>query len=168
LGAVVRQVDAVESESTVAASVTVADLFRDNRRRLIGLAAAIVLDRVTAEEIVQDAFEGLQRNRARIENPVGYLQRTVVNRSISVLRRRRLSGRHVLPVSQLASVPEIDEARLAVTRLPARQRAVVAMRFWHDMSVGAIAAAVGWPAGTVKSTLHRALETLKARPPSSG
>ena len=42
-----------------------------------------------------------------------------------------------------------------VTRLPARERAVVILRFWEDLSESTIATTLGWPTGTVKSTLHR-------------
>jgi RNA polymerase sigma factor (sigma-70 family) len=141
--------------------VDVAELFRDHQARLLGLSAAILLDRVAAEEVVQDAFEGLQRRTAHIDNPVGYLQRTVVNLSISVIRRRRVVARHPMAPVPPASMPEIDEAWAAVVRLPAKQRAVVVLRFWQDLSVDAIAETLGWPAGSVKSTLHRALKRLE-------
>ena len=48
-----------------------------------------------------------------------------------------------------------------MTKLPPRQRAVVTMRFWDDMTVEAIADTLDWPIGSVKSTLHRALRHLK-------
>jgi RNA polymerase sigma factor (sigma-70 family) len=49
--------------------------------------------------------------------------------------------------------------------LPARERAVVVLRFWLDWSEADIAASLGWPVGTVKSTLHRALKHLKKEIP---
>jgi RNA polymerase sigma factor (sigma-70 family) len=48
-----------------------------------------------------------------------------------------------------------------VTKLPVRERAVVVLRYWQDLSEADIANALGWPRGTVKSTLHRALNRLK-------
>lgn len=60
-----------------------------------------------------------------------------------------------------ASTPEIDEAWHAVMRLPAKQRAVVVLRFWQDMTIEAIAETLCRPAGSVKSTLHRALRRLE-------
>ena len=141
--------------------VDVAGLFRENRSRLLGLATAIVLDPMAAEEVVQDAFEGLQRHRGGIDNPLGYLQRSVVNRSVSMIRRRRVAARRPMPPSPPASLPEIDEAWTAVMRLPAKQRAVVVLRFWQDQSIDAIAETLGRPAGSVKSTLHRALKQLE-------
>jgi RNA polymerase sigma factor (sigma-70 family) len=61
----------------------------------------------------------------------------------------------------VTNLPDLNETWVAVTKLPARQRAVVALRFWSDMSEVEIANALGWPAGTVKSTLHRALKQLR-------
>ena len=61
------------------------------------MAAAITLDVGVAEEVVQDAFVGLQRNAAGVTQPLGYLQRSVVNASIKVLRRRRLAATRIPP-----------------------------------------------------------------------
>ena len=125
------------------------------------LATAITLDASLAEEVVQDAFAGLHRRFQDVENPVGYLQRSVVNASIKVLRRRRTAALHRPDRPPVTHIPEIDETWEAVTRLPARQRAVVALRYWEDLSEAEIADSLGWPTGTVKSTLHRALKRLK-------
>jgi RNA polymerase sigma factor (sigma-70 family) len=143
------------------AVIDVAALYREHRARLIGLAAAITMDRQIAEEVVQDAFVGLQRHANRVDKPVGYLQRSVVNLAISSLRRRRVAADHTAVAFPAASLPEVDETRSAIVRLPPRQRAVVVLRFWDDMTVEAIAETLGWPAGSVKSTLHRAMKRLK-------
>ena len=142
-------------------SVDVDALYRTHRRRLVALAAAITLDRHAAEEVVQEAFVGLHRHAGQVDEPVGYLQRSVVNRSISVQRRRRVAADHIPVVVRPASMPEIDETWQVVRRLPPKQRAVVVLRFWEDMTVDAIAQTLGWPAGSVMSTLHRALKRLK-------
>lgn len=97
----------------------------------------------------------------RVENPVGYLQRSVINLGVNRTRRRRVAARHPVTPPGSASTPEIDETWNAVMRLPAKQRAVVVLRFWQDMTVEAIADNLCWPAGSVKSTLHRALRRLK-------
>jgi RNA polymerase sigma factor (sigma-70 family) len=141
--------------------VDIAELYRAHRARLIGLAAAITMDRQIAEEVVQEAFVGLQRHADRIEQPEGYLQRSVVNLAISSLRRRNVAAAHPSIALPAASSPEVDETRTAILLLPPRQRAVVVLRFWHDMTVDAIAETLGWPAGSVKSTLHRAMKHLK-------
>ena len=141
--------------------LTIDQLYREHRARLVGLATAITFDRAQAEEVVQDAFVGLHRNIARAREPLGYLHRSVVNRSISVVRRRRTARAHVPAASPPASTPEIDETWGAIMRLPARQRAVVVLRYYEDYTVDDIARTLGWPAGSVKSTLHRARALLK-------
>lgn len=140
-------------------------LYRDHRRRLLNLAAAITLDRSVAEEVVHDAFAGLQRRAVEIDEPVPYLHRSVVNQAISVVRRRRTAASHPMPPAAAVTNPEIDETWSAVCRLPVRERSVVVMRYWLDWSEADIAASLGWPAGTVKSTLHRALKRLEKELP---
>lgn len=150
-------------DGSAANAIDVGDLFRSHRQRLVNLAFAITLDASTAEEIVQDAFIGLHRGVSSVDNPVGYLQRSVVNSSVSVLRRRRLVQRRPLPrpIPVAASSPEIDEMWERVITLPAKQRAVVFLRFWEDLSLIEIAHVLGRPLGSVKSTLHRALTSLR-------
>lgn len=154
-----RSVERSGSEAVEAADLD--QLFREHRVRLTRLAFAITRDRTLAEEVVQDGFTGLHRRCADVESPVGYLQRSVVNSSIKVLRRRRTALMYRPDPAPLTHIPEIDETWDAVGRLPARQRAVVALRYWDDLSEAEIADALGWPTGTVKSTLHRALKRLK-------
>ncbi len=136
-------------------------LYVIHRDRLAALAAAITLDRLMAEEVVQDAFAGLHQHFGSVSNPVGYLQRAVVHRSISVIRRRRVAARYPVPVASVTVSPEIDDTWRAVAALPARERAAIVLRYWQGMSENEIAAMLGWPNGTVKSTLHRALKRLK-------
>ena len=136
-------------------------LYRSERLRLTRLATAITLDRSLAEEVVQDAFAGLFRRHAHVENPAGYLQRSVVNLCLKALRRRKVASRLVLDPAPVTGIPELDETWSVVLTLPARQRAVVVLRFWCDLGEADIADVMGWPAGTVKSTLHRALRELK-------
>lgn len=136
-------------------------LYREHADRLLHLAVSITFDRAASEEIVQEAFVGLQRAGTRVQNPGGYLRRSVVNLSIKSIRRRQTAGRYRPPPQPTTSIPEIDEGWDAVQRLAPRQRAVVALRYWEDLSEAEIAAVLGWPPGTVKSTLHRALKRLK-------
>lgn len=151
--------------STRVGNVDVEQVYRAHRTRLTHLAAAITLDRSLAEEVMHDAFVGLQRRRGQVDDPVGYLQRSVVNLAISVLRRRRVAARSPMPVAVVAVNPEIDETWAAVSDLPPRERAVVVLRYWQDLSEADIASSLGWPAGTVKSTLHRALKRLREELP---
>lgn len=136
-------------------------LYQEHRQRLTHLAAAITLDRGIAEEVVQDAFTSLQPRLAAIRNPLAYLHRSVVHGSVGVIRRRKVAARYPMPVADVSVNPEIDETWAVVAGLPARERAVVVLRYWQDMSEADIATTLQWPSGTVKSTLHRALKRLR-------
>jgi RNA polymerase sigma factor (sigma-70 family) len=57
--------------------------------------------------------------------------------------------------------PEIDEAWETLCRLPFRQRSVLVLRFYEDLSVEEIARVLGCRSGTVKSRLNRGLEKLR-------
>lgn len=161
----IRRAAVAQPASRASLSLDLDALYRSHRQQFLRLATAITLDRSIAEEVVQDAFASLQRQHGEIDNPVGYLQRSVVNHSISVIRRRRTAARYPLPRPGVTVNPEIDETWAAVTSLPARERAVVVLRYWLDLSEADIASCLDWPAGTVKSTLHRALKRLRKELP---
>jgi len=93
--------------------------------------------------------------------PVGYLQRSVINLSITHVRRRTRARR--LPTRRIdpAMNSEIDSMWGVLEQLSARQRAVVVLRFYEDQTYEQIASTLGMSVGSVKSTLHRALSALK-------
>jgi RNA polymerase sigma factor (sigma-70 family) len=98
---------------------------------------------------------------SRYGNAAGWVYRVALNWAISHLRRRRRQ----LPAATQASVdePQLPDPVLAeaVRSLPIAQRSVVVLRFHLDWSLDEIALALGVPAGTVKSRLSRALQTLR-------
>src|SRR5437870_5934122 len=74
------------------ADAGVAQLFRTHRLTMVRLAALLVDDRETAEDVVQDAFAALHRRWGSLSSDdaaIGYLRACVVNGARSVLRRRR-------------------------------------------------------------------------------
>lgn len=141
----------------------VARLYRVHHRRLRGLAAAVTFDHSVADEIAHDAFAKLIERGSDVRNPEGYLQRSVINLAITHVRRRerarRLPRRRIEP----AIDPEIDDVWAALAELGARQRAVVVLRFYEDQTYEQIASILDIPVGSVKSTLHRALSTLREK-----
>lgn len=141
--------------------VDVAALYRAHAPRLVWLATAITFDRDRAQEVVQDAFAGLQQRAGSVVDAELYLHRSVVNLSLKVLRRRTLRDRYRPDPPLVTHQPEVDETWNAIACLPPRQRVVVALRFWEDLSEAETARLLGWPVGTVKATLHRALHRLR-------
>lgn len=107
-----------------------AALHREQARSLIRLAALLVDDVGTAEEIVQDAFVLVHRRWEHVEKPEQYLRKSVVNLSRSRLRRRLVALRH--PPAHVPHAPAADEladgqrgsaGRVAFTAPPAARGA---------------------------------------------
>jgi RNA polymerase sigma-70 factor (sigma-E family) len=153
-------------------TVTTADqgideLYKQVHVRTVRLAVMLTGDPGVAEELMQEAFVRVWRSWDRIrdvEAARGYLRTTVVNLSRSYLRRRALEVRHrfrrVDDAVQIDPDARIDLLR-AVAKLPARQRACVALRFYEDLSESQTAEVLGISVGAVKSQTFKALQRLE-------
>ena len=147
-----------------------AALYREHARLLVRLAVLLVDDVGIAEEIVQDAFVLVHRRLGHVERPVAYLRTTVVNLSRSRLRRRLVARRHPGLVERDAPAADervgLSDDQLAVIaalhRLPRRQREVLVLRYWAELSQQEIAEAMGVSLGTVKSSTNRGLHRLES------
>jgi RNA polymerase sigma-70 factor (sigma-E family) len=142
--------------------------------RLVRTAYAVSGDRGRAEDAVQTAFAKAYRSWRRIsrlEAPEAYLRRMVVNEVLN--DRRRARCRHEITsdappdradaeTADLAPAHDDDVWR-AVSSLPPRQRAVLVLRYYEDLSEQQIADALGCRPGTVKSQASAALATLRTR-----
>ncbi|MFB6837075.1 RNA polymerase sigma factor [Streptomyces sp. NPDC056361] len=149
------------------------ELYRARRMDMVRLALFLVDDLHTAEDVVQDAFAAVCRaygtSLAGLQDPGAYLHTAVVNAARSVLRRRR-TARAYTPPHQGAG-PPVDEALLlaeehrhvldALARLTHRQREVLVLRYWSELTEAQIAQTLGLSRGTVKSTASRALDALE-------
>jgi len=149
-----------------------AALYREHARPLVRLAVLLVDDVGIAEEIVQDAFVLVHRRMGRldqVERPVAYLRTTVVNLSRSRLRRRLVARRHPGLVERDAPAADervvLSDDQLAVIaalqRLPRRQREVLVLRYWSELSEDEIAATLGISNGSVKTHAHRGMAALE-------
>jgi RNA polymerase sigma-70 factor (sigma-E family) len=157
-----------------ASAQLVADLFEEHALSLVRLAVLLTGDRASAEDVVQDAFLGLQRALPRLrdtDKALPYLRVSVLNGCRSVQRSRvRASGRDIQyapPVWSAEAAAIASEERravlMALAALPQRAREVLALRFFAGMSDADIADALGVSRGTVSSTASRALATLARR-----
>jgi RNA polymerase sigma-70 factor (sigma-E family) len=150
-----------------------ADLYTEHWRGLVRLAMLLVDDVSSAEDVVQDAFIALHRKASALRDPdaaLGYLRASVLNLARSVIRRRQVARKHlrVAEPDQVAGADQdvllSDEHRrayAAVHRLPQRQREVIVLRYWANLSEAEIAAAMGISRGTVKSNASRGLAALE-------
>jgi RNA polymerase sigma factor (sigma-70 family) len=128
---------------------------------LVRLARLLTGCDAVAEELVHDAFVRLYARPVAPENPGGYLHTVVVNLCRDYLRRGARARQHPVLASLPETPPEIDETWTAICRLPARQRAVVVLRYYQDLPEVEIARLLGCRPGTVKSSLSRALASLR-------
>ena len=140
----------------------------------------LVDDQASAEDVVQDAFAALARRPGAVRDAskaLAYLRVSVVNTARSALRRRRTARAYTPPHDVSPPSPE-DSAVLAeehreviaaLQTLAPRQREVLVLRYWQNLSEAEIARTLGISPGTVKSTASRALVALeKAMQTSSG
>ena len=153
-------------------SDVVAEIYTAHYNQLVRLACLLVHDVQTAEEVVQDAFEAMHDAWRRLrdtEKALSYLRQTVVNRSRSVLRHRKVVDMHPprpAPDEQSAehaamTLLERSAVTSALRSLPVRQREAIVLRYYGDFSEADIAKAMGISRGAVKSHTARAMASLK-------
>lgn len=139
---------------------------------LIRLAYVLCGDRGWAEDATQEALTRLYLRWGRIDEPLPYARRCVVNATNDHGRRSGRRERREQKAAQLRP-PELpslldeqvaDRDRLirALRRLPHGQRAVIVLRYWHQLPEPEIAEILGNSVGTVKSQASRALGRLRA------
>ena len=158
------------------ADTAVEELYAAHYRRLVRLSVLLVRDVETAEEVVQDAFVAMHGRWRSLHDPdkaLAYLRRTVVNRSRSALRHRGVVERYVArpgPVLSLAHsadtparVGHRSNAGLDALRvLPTRQREVLVLRHYLELSETEIAETLGISRGSVKAHASRGSAALRA------
>lgn len=157
------------------ADEAVETLYVEHWDRLVRLSVLLVRDAGLAEEIVQDVFVELHRGWERIADPASapaYLRRAVVNRSRSALRHRGVVHRflarpHTVEVAAPADAGVLADDRRrqvldALQQLPRRQREVLALRHYLDLSEAEIADALGISRGSVKAHASRGAATLRS------
>jgi RNA polymerase sigma-70 factor (sigma-E family) len=151
-------------------------LYAAHWRRLVRLAVLLVHDLGTAEEIVQESFVAVHGRWSRLHDPdkaLAYLRQSVVNRSRSHLRHLAVVRRHVdrePPPEPAAGADHaaVDQARratvlAALRTLPRRQREVLALRYYLELSEAEIAETLGISRGAVKSHASRGAAALRAQ-----
>jgi RNA polymerase sigma-70 factor (sigma-E family) len=136
---------------------------------MVRLAYGLTGDAGHAEDLAQAAFARAYASWGRVKragDPDAYVRRIVINANRSRLRKRRVTEElrpdlaDTLAVQQQAPA-EHGTLLDALNRLGPRQRAVVVLRYWLDLSEADTAAALNCSVGTVKSQASRALATLR-------
>jgi RNA polymerase sigma-70 factor (sigma-E family) len=166
-------VAAANGDCATDADAAITELYGAHYKSLVRLATLLVHDISTAEEVVQDSFVALHAGLHRLrdsEKTLSYLRAAVVNRSRSVLRHRTVVDRNApkaapdMPSAEHGAMALIERSFVvaALRSLPERQREVVVLRFYGDLSEAQIAATMGITRGAVKSHTSRAMSALRS------
>jgi RNA polymerase sigma-70 factor (sigma-E family) len=151
----------------------VTELYSLHYRALVRLAALLVRDIPTAEEVVQDAFVNMHGGWQRLrdaEKALAYLRQAVVNRSKSVLRHRTVIDKNMqkappdMPSAEHGALTLLERSAVvsALRDLPDRQRQAIVLRYYADLSEAEIADAMNISRGAVKSHTARGMAALRA------
>ncbi|MFL6239189.1 MAG: SigE family RNA polymerase sigma factor [Actinomycetes bacterium] len=156
----------------VSADDAVTSLYAAHYRSLVRLSTLLIGQQALAEEVVQDAFVAMHGKWGRLregDKAAAYLRQAVVNRSRSALRRRGVEDKHRMPGD--APMPSAEHAAMttlerdavltALRALPQRQREVLVLRYYGDLSEADIAATIGISQGAVKSHASRGIAALR-------
>jgi RNA polymerase sigma-70 factor (sigma-E family) len=154
------------------AEQAVTTMYSAHYRSLVRLAALLVRDTATAEEVVQDSFIAMHSSWRRLrdsDKALSYLRQSVVNRSRSVLRHRMVVDRNApkpapdMPSAEQGALSLLERSAVvsALRELPPRQREALVLRYYGDLSEAQIASAMGISRGAVKSHTARAIAALR-------
>jgi RNA polymerase sigma-70 factor (sigma-E family) len=146
------------------------DFVRARTPALARTAYLLTGDAHLAEDLVQTALFKAARAWHRIEgDPEPYVRRILYTQNVSWWRRRRLRETSLTSYDDAAAAAPDSDLRLsletALARLTERQRTVLVLRFFEDLTEVQTAHALGIGAGTVKSTTREALARLRAVAP---
>jgi RNA polymerase sigma-70 factor (sigma-E family) len=159
-------------QSAAAAGQTVTELFREHHLELVHLAVIMVGDLATAEDIVQDVFERLHRRWSGLREPsrgLAYARTSVLNSCRSVHRRAAVARKYAPRLAPLGDRTDPDaasaigdrgELAAALRLLPRRQREVLVLRYYADLSVAEVAETLRIAPSAVRACSSRGLAAL--------
>ncbi|NUT29781.1 MAG: SigE family RNA polymerase sigma factor [Streptomyces sp.] len=141
---------------------------------LVRTAYLLTGDAHHAEDLTQTALAKAYRSWrrvARADNPEAYVRRMLVSCNSDRFRKRRVTEALTAVPPEVAGrdagyagVDERSALLGALAQLPPKQRAVVVMRYWEDLSEAEVAEVLGCSVGTVKSQASKGLAKLRAVP----
>jgi RNA polymerase sigma-70 factor (sigma-E family) len=147
-------------------------LFEVHYRQLLALAHRLLDDPRDAEDVVMDSFVGLYRRWGsvrRTDNPLCYLRASVLNGSRNRLHRLRLATARLFsqfeppaPAAEQAAMLHVehDSVVQVLHGLARRQREVLVLRYYEQLSEAEIAATLGCSVGSVKTHASRGLQAV--------
>jgi RNA polymerase sigma-70 factor (sigma-E family) len=140
---------------------------------LLAFATVLTGQRATAEDVTQEVLiraHDRWDQIAPLDRPELYVRKMVLNEFLSWRRRswRTVPAGNPVPAADLTVDHAVGYAEHAamlaqITKLPRRQRAVLALRYYEDRSDAEIAELLGCAPATVRAHASRALATLRAQ-----
>jgi len=141
----------------------------EHSRRLLAVARAVVGNRASPEDVLQQALVNLFQHRARYDwrQPGGLMRRAVVNEALRILRQPRMTavsadlpGRSASPGDGMIDGETLEHVRAAIDRLPDHFRAALVLCEYEGMAYVQIAEVLGASVPQVKTWLHRGRRRL--------
>jgi RNA polymerase sigma-70 factor (ECF subfamily) len=138
-------------------------------RRLLAIARAVVGNRASPEDVLQQALANLFQHRERYDwrEPGGLMRRAVVNEALRILRTPRMGevapdhpSRPAEPDGGMISSETVARVRQAIDRLPEHFRAALVLCEYEGMAYAQIAEVLGASVPQVKTWLHRGRRQL--------
>jgi RNA polymerase sigma-70 factor (ECF subfamily) len=157
------------AEPVNASPRTIAALFESEESALLYYSMGIVRRRIVAEELVQEAFLKLQRIWGQVDNPRGWLYRSVRNLSLNHIRdarhetslnEERASLEECLPRELMARSEAIGAVRMLLAEMPDEDRSLITLKYNEGLKYEEISRRTGLSVGNVGYRLHHALKRL--------
>jgi RNA polymerase sigma-70 factor (ECF subfamily) len=173
----IRSSDVTATTATVPTTATDAfdfdALYRESRDDVFAYAATLLRDSAAAEDVTALAFERAYSKRSRFNarrgSPRAWLFGIARNAALDELRSRKRAAEAQIPgpleepgpdeAAEFAA--ERDAVRAALSRLPAKDREVIALKFHADLSHAEIADVLGISPTNAGTLLHRAMTKLR-------
>ncbi|HXQ81014.1 MAG TPA: sigma-70 family RNA polymerase sigma factor [Opitutaceae bacterium] len=148
---------------------TIAELFQSEESALLHFAIGIVGRRMVAEELVQEAFLRLQKVWGQVDNPRGWLYRSIRNLALNQLRDQR----HEAPLDEERAAPDqslpreemgrseaIGTVRMLLAEMPEDDRNLIRLKYLDNLKYEEISRRTGLSVGNVGFRLHHLLKGL--------
>ncbi|MEU0940639.1 MULTISPECIES: SigE family RNA polymerase sigma factor [unclassified Embleya] len=144
---------------------------------LVRTAYLLSGDHAIAEDVAQTALTKTYLNWRRVrraDSPDAYVRRILVNTNTSRFRKRRVAEHlRAEPPERIGEDPYVradqrQMLRTALADLPARQRAIIVLRYWDDLPEAEVSRILGCSLGAVKSQAARGLAKLRVHPGLAG
>lgn len=148
---------------------SLAELFASEESGLLRFACGLVGRRMVAEELVQETFLRLHKVWAEVENPRGWLYRSVRNLALNYLRdhpaeaelhEETASAEEKLPLEALGRDEAVGMVRMLLAEIPEEDRQLIQLKYHDDLRYQEISKRTGLSVGNVGYRLHHVLKGL--------